>query len=148
MKQTINRGTRWQQRRLLRALFLIVLLWQAIPAETANGAEQPDELLQVPLEQLLEIEVEKVYSASRFEQNVTEAPASVSIVTADDIKKSGYRTLAEILNSVQGFYVSNDRNYSYLGVRGFSRPGDYNTRVLLMIDGPWLCTGPPDGRKV
>ena len=135
MKQTIHRGTRWQQRRLLRALLLLVLLWQAVPAETANGAGQPDELLQVPLEQLLEIEVEKVYSASRFEQNVTEAPASVSIVTADDIKKSGYRTLAEILNGVRGFYVSNDRNYSYLGVRGFSRPGDYNTRVLLMIDG-------------
>jgi iron complex outermembrane receptor protein len=31
--------------------------------------------------------------------------------------------------------VSNDRNYSYLGVRGFSRPSDYNNRVLLLVDG-------------
>ena len=34
-----------------------------------------------------------------------------------------------------GFYVTNDRNYSYLGMRGFSRPGDYNARILLLVDG-------------
>ena len=50
-------------------------------------------------------------------------------------KRYGYRTLADILRSVRGFYVTNDRNYSYLGVRGFSRPGDYNARILLLVDG-------------
>jgi len=83
----------------------------------------------------MQIEVEKVVTASRFSQQVTEAPASMSVITSDDIRKYGYRTLADALRSVPGLYVSYDRNYSYLGVRGFSRPGDFNSRVLLMIDG-------------
>lgn len=39
--------------------------------------------------------------------------------------------------SIRGLYVSGDRNYNYnyLGVRGFSRPGDYNTSILLLVDG-------------
>jgi outer membrane receptor for ferrienterochelin and colicin len=81
------------------------------------------------------LEIPSVYGASKYEQKVTEAPSSVTIVTDDEIKKYGYRTLADILDSVNGFYVTSDRNYSYLGARGFGRPGDYNTRVLLLIDG-------------
>ena len=90
---------------------------------------------EMSLEQLINVQVDSVYGASKYEQKVTQAPASVSIITADDIKKFGYRTLADALRSVRGVYVSNDRNYSYLGIRGFQRPGDYNSRVLLLIDG-------------
>src|SRR5207237_9204690 len=34
-----------------------------------------------------------------------------------------------------GFYVTYDRNYSYAAVRGFGRSGDYNDRILLLVDG-------------
>ena len=76
-----------------------------------------------------------MFGASERIQAVTEAPASVSFITAEDIARFGYRTLADILRSVRGMYVSDDRNFSLLGVRGFSKPGDYNSRILLLVNG-------------
>lgn len=90
------------------------------------------ELTDLPIEQLLNIQIS---TASKFTQPMTEAPSSVTVVTAADIQSHGWRTLAELLASVRGLYVTNDRNYSYLGGRGFLRPGDYNTRFLLLVDG-------------
>ncbi|MCH8960128.1 MAG: TonB-dependent receptor [Bacteroidetes bacterium] len=63
------------------------------------------------------------------------APASVTVITAEDIERYGYQTLAEAIGSVRGFYTSYDRNYAYLGARGFSRPSDYNNRILLLVNG-------------
>ncbi len=78
--------------------------------------------------------IPSVYGAVKYDQKVTEAPASITIITANQIKKYGYRNFAQILDSVPGLFTTNDRNYDYVGVRGFNRPGDYNSRVLLLID--------------
>ena len=66
---------------------------------------------------------------------MTEAPASVSFITAEEIARYGYRTLADILRGVRGMYVTDDRNFSLLGTRGFAKPGDYNSRILLLVNG-------------
>ena len=95
----------------------------------------PASLADLSIEQLMEVRVASVYGASKHEQKVTQAPSSVSIVTAEDIRRFGYRTLVDALRGIRGLYVSDDRNYPYLGIRGFLRPGDYNTRVLVTIDG-------------
>ena len=94
-----------------------------------------EDLTKLSLDQLLGIEV---VTASKFAQKASEAPSSVSVVTADDIQTFGYRTIADVLRSVRGLYVSYDRNYSYLGTRGSGRPGDYNSRVLVLVDGQRL----------
>jgi outer membrane receptor for ferrienterochelin and colicins len=108
---------------------------RAVPT-LADSQEPPAESLgTMSLEQLMQMRVETVYGASKYEQKVTRAPASVTILTSEDIGRFGYRTLAEALRSIRGLYVSDDRNYSYLGTRGFLRPGDYNSRILLLIDG-------------
>jgi outer membrane receptor for ferrienterochelin and colicins len=108
-------------------------LHQACAAETQAG--DSGKLKEMSIEQLMEVEVDTVYGASRYEQKLGDAPSSVTIVTADQIRKFGYRTLADILRSVRGFYVTNDRNYSYVGVRGFGRPSDYNSRILIQLNG-------------
>lgn len=110
---------------------LSVLLAGISYAQTEPQAEPPK-----PTEETILLQqIPSVYGASKYEQKVTEAPSSVTIITSDEIKKYGYRTLADILRSVRSFYVTYDRNYNYFGVRGFARPGDYNTKVLLLIDG-------------
>jgi len=103
--------------------------------EMGNGGEKKENVVEdlsdLSIEQLMQIQVATVYGASKYEQKVTEAPSSISIVTADEIRKYGYRTLADILRSQRSFYVTYDRNYSYVGIRGFGRPGDYNSRLLF-----------------
>lgn len=78
---------------------------------------------------------QKVSASAKYEQTVRDAAASVTIVTAQEIETFGFTTLAELLSSVRSFYVSYDRNYDYVGARGFSRPTDYNDRILLLVDG-------------
>jgi len=101
----------------------------------AQNARPSTPLEDMSLEELMSINVDSVYGASGFEQKVTEAPAFVTIITSEEIQRYGYRTLADILRNVPGFYVTYDRNYSYLGVRGFGLPGQYNNSIALMIDG-------------
>ena len=117
-------------------LLFLACLTAFSPAFAAkNGDNVNRDLTELGLLELMEIEVVTVYGASKFEQKLTEAPAAVSIVTSSDIKRYGHRTLADILRGVRGFYTTYDRNYHYLGMRGFARAGDYNTRFLLLVDG-------------
>ena len=95
------------------------------------GAQRSDSAL-LALDSLLDI---RVSTAAKYAQRIGEVGSSVTIVTSDDIERYGYRTLSDVLGSVPGFYVSYDRNYTYVGVRGFSRPTDYNNRILVLIDG-------------
>jgi iron complex outermembrane receptor protein len=97
-----------------------------------HAAQQAKEAAELSLEELANVEV---YSASKHMQRTSEAPSSVTVITRDEIQKYGYRTLADILRSVRGFYSSYDRADSFVGVRGIERPGDYNSHVLLLVDG-------------
>jgi iron complex outermembrane receptor protein len=110
------------------ACLLVGLLPVAAAAQTTAGQD----VAGMSLEDLLAVEVS---TASKFPQVAKEAPASITVITAQDIRRFGYRTLADALRSVRGFYSTYDRNYAYVGMRGFARPGDYNTRILLLIDG-------------
>jgi outer membrane cobalamin receptor len=103
----------------------------ACGAAVAHPASDQD-LMAMKIEDLSHVQV---YSASRHLEDARKAPASVSIITAADIRRYGWRTLGEALRTLRGFYISDNLQYTYLGVRGFMRPGDDNPRILLLVNG-------------
>lgn len=101
-----------------------------------------------PLERAVKIETDKstrvtfemsgqeeVTGASRAAEAVEDAPASVTIISKQELRAMAYPTIAEAIRGVRGMYLSNDDTYISTGVRGFSRPGDYGNRILVLLDG-------------
>lgn len=117
-------------RRIARtALAAAALLALAAPA-IAQATPPADPVAE--LEQLLHAQVE---GASRFAQHVLDAPALVSTLTHDTATGLGHDTVGDMLERLPGIYLGSSRSYSSVGFRGFSRPGDYNARILMTIDG-------------
>jgi outer membrane receptor protein involved in Fe transport len=117
------------------ALAAPVMAWGAHAAEkppTAGDADALDRLSDIPFEQLVQTEVE---TSSRIARQVSDALSAVTIVTAEEIKAYGFRTLADVINSMRGQYTTYDRLYQYMGGRGFGVPGDFAGRSLVLIDG-------------
>lgn len=124
----------------------IVLFPSRLPAQQANQSQT--DLSGMSIEDLANVEVDSVYGASKFLRKTSDSPASVTVVTAQDIQRYGYRNLADVLRTVSGFYVMYDRNYTYVGVRGFLQPQDYNARILFLVDGHRINDNIFDGAYV
>jgi iron complex outermembrane receptor protein len=106
---------------------LLLACWvpaRLLAQEPAPDAQSLDSLLSTPIN-----------VSAKYQQIARQATGSVTILTHEQIERYGYRTLPDLLAGVSGFYLSYDRNYSYLGTRGFSRSADFNSRILLLVDG-------------
>src|SRR5690606_36443747 len=65
-----------------------------------------------------------VVTASGMEQSAKDAPASLTVITQEDIKKSGYTSVAQAVSKVEGVYmVGGDPNSRDIAIRGL--PGEY-----------------------
>jgi iron complex outermembrane receptor protein len=106
-------------------------LWLVLAAPAAWSDTMPDPTT-LSLEQLLDV---TIVGASKYAQKQDEVAAAVTVITRQEIQAFGWHTLAEALSSLPGVYTTYDRQYSYIGMRGFGLPGDLNTRVLITIDG-------------
>lgn len=124
----------WPKLRMLQAVAPAIAILGFLFAVSSLYAQDPGgvDAMSMSLEELSHV---KVFSASRHLEDSRQAPSSVSTITGEDIRRYGWRTLGDALRSLRGFYTSYDRDYTYLGVRGFLRPGDYNSRILLLLNG-------------
>ncbi|NVM21788.1 MAG: TonB-dependent receptor [Desulfobacterales bacterium] len=121
---------------------ICLLLVQAAFSEISMAREKStedisplDDLLSMSLEELMSVEV---VTAGRQAQKISEAPAALSVVTAEDIKQLGATQLGEALRMVVGIHFGYT-NSSYMaagGIRGFHKlPAN---KIVLLIDGvPW-----------
>ncbi len=131
----LRREKRLSQRNLLCCIALVAAF---------RAAANVTDLTDLSLEELMQV---AVVGASKYEQKQHDVAAAVSIITREEIKAFGWRTIDQALASLPGIYTTYDRQYVYLGVRGFGLPGDYNSRVLITINGnrvnePVFDTGP------
>lgn len=124
-------------RRLAERVLLAFLLLLAGPAWPQAGAEGGEPSLEDLLKRSLPGAARhaEVSTASRFAQSADRAPALTYLVTAEDIRNLGYRNLADIINSLPGLYLTYNGAFTFIGARGLGRPGDFNARLLVLIDG-------------
>ena len=122
-----------------RGLLPTLLMALAAPTYAAT------DLIALSLEQLLGV---SIVGASKYPQKQSEVAAAVSVITRQEIKSFGWRTLGEALASLPGVYTTYDRQYTYLGTRGFGLPGDFTTRVLVALDGNRVNNPGYDGGPV
>ena len=71
-------------------------------------------------------------TAGRFEQDLMETPMSVSVITADDIAKSGAQSIGALIESMTGVRINNDGGQ---GIKRAKIRGEDAFRSLVMIDG-------------
>ena len=84
-------------------MFFLVLCISAYLVPHSRTAQTGGQDIQdVSLDSLLNVQIS---AAAKYEQKMSEAPASVTIITSEDIERYGYRTLEEVLMSVRGFYT-------------------------------------------
>jgi iron complex outermembrane receptor protein len=76
-----------------------------------------------------------VITAPRFPEEIRRLPASVTVITEEDIRKSAARTLPELISSEAGFttkdFYGNNAAYTSIDLRGFGVTGPQNTLILL-----------------
>jgi iron complex outermembrane receptor protein len=114
------------------SLVLVVsLLLAGAGMPAIASAQEAAPLWQRPLDELMQVEV---VSAGKKEQRVFEAPASVYVISRDEIERSGLTSVPDLLRLAPGLTVSRiDGSKWSVSVRGFA--GRFANKLLVMIDG-------------
>jgi iron complex outermembrane receptor protein len=81
------------------------------------------------------VEEEVVVGAAKREQSLGNVASAVTVVSGDRLRRFGYRTIGEAVAAVAGVYLVDNRLSYSVGVRGLQVPGDFNTRILVLVDG-------------
>ena len=118
-------------RHRFEASLVLALALCGVPHAAAAQTTAVPDLARASLEDLMTIQIT---SAARKEQRVDEVAAAVFVLTQDDIRRSGMRTLPELFRLVPGVQVAqiNSSNWA-VSIRGFN--DQFSNKLLVLIDG-------------
>ncbi len=108
----------------------------ALLVSTAARADDEDDLAGLLDEQV-------VSGASKTDEQAKDAPATTSVLTAEDMHRYGIRSIAEAIDFLgMGFVTQNPLHSVEIGGRGVLLTSDFGNHVLLVLDGhvmnePW-----------
>jgi outer membrane receptor for ferrienterochelin and colicin len=111
----------------MKRLMLCLLCVVTSSAEAAEpGLDELEGLLDTPV----------VEAASRTQERADDAPATVTLISADELRRFGLRSLHEAINFLSVGLVAQDPLHSVeVGARGVSLSADYGNHLLVVIDG-------------
>jgi len=107
--------------------------YRAYETEVDVAYQKQVDLRNVRLDPLRE-----VAAASRRTEQIEDAPASVTIISSQELRAFEYPTILEALRGVRGIALNYDSIYGNAAVRGLGQPNDYNNRLLVLNDGAVL----------
>jgi outer membrane cobalamin receptor len=123
----------------MRAAFFVfpLLIYFSADAQQILKHDKKDtvpvgNLVDLSLEQLMNI---KVVTASGYPQTATEAPSTITVITAKQIAERGYLRLEDALRDVPGIDMIHINGYAPTLIYFRGMYGAENLRALLMIDG-------------
>jgi len=117
--------------KLLSRSFLCLIVPIAVHAQS-DTVPEVNRLAGLSLEQLMKI---KVVTASGFLQTAAQAPSTVTVITAQQIRERGYEQLEDALRDVPGIDMIHINGYAPTLIYFRGMYGAENLRALLMIDG-------------
>lgn len=126
-------------RHLFLTLFLIACLVGSadeVRSEPSVLGSGEDGLVDLSLEQLLDVQVTTV---SRRPESISDAAAAIFVISSEDIRRSGARSIPEALRMVPGLDVSQLSSSEWaISARGFSNR--FANKLLVLIDGRTIFT--------
>ncbi len=125
-----------KQSRVVCAFVILGLMCFSPFALADEEVDQTQDLTTISFEELMDMEITSV---SKKEEKLFTTPASVFVISNEDINRSGHQSIPEVLRIVPGLHVAKiDSNKWAITSRGFNSM--YADKLLVLVDGRSVYT--------
>lgn len=121
----------------MRCIRVFLFVFALVGISTTAEAQSPQDLQSLSIEELADLEVT---SASKRAEPLSSVPASIYVLTAEDIRRSPSTSLPELLRQAPNLHVQQvDARQWAVSARGFNGYETAN-KLLALIDGRSIYT--------